>query len=83
MCVIYVQIQLTDVTRNVENFRNKKYMIAHGTLDGKLKAPFHEPTNHADERHKTAYDQKKIDRRDRFNWSADQGCLVFPLTCDY
>ena len=26
---------------------------------------------------------KKKDRRDRFNWSADQCRLVFPLTCDY
>ena len=24
---------------------------------------------------------KKVDRHDRFNWSADQWCLVFPLNC--
>ena len=40
---------------------------------------FHEPTNHADERQWP----KRIDQRDRLNWSADQCCLVFPLNCSH
>ena len=50
---------------------------ARPTRIGGLKGQFHEPTNHADERQRP----KKIDWRDRFNWSANQCCLVFPLNC--
>ena len=40
---------------------------------------FHEATNHDDARQQP----NKLDRRDRFNWSADQCCPVFPLNCGH
>ena len=40
--------------------------IASRGLRVKLKGRFHETTNHADEREKTANDKNKLDRRDRF-----------------
>ena len=44
-----------------------------------LKCPFHELTNHANEKQQP----KKVDQHDRFNWSANQSCLVIPLNCCY
>ena len=35
-----------------------------------LKGRFHEMTERADKREKKANDRKRIDRHDRFNWSA-------------
>ena len=41
-----------------------------------FKGPFNEPTNHADDRPtKCVSTKKRIDRHDRFDWSADQCCL--------
>ena len=37
---IYFFLQATDAMRKIENFRNKNYFIAHGTLDGKYQVNF-------------------------------------------
>ena len=44
---------------------------------GKLKGPFHEPTNHADEKQQP---ENNFGWRHRFNWSAVQCCLSFDWT---
>ena len=42
-----------------------------------LKGPFHKLVNHANE----GQQPKELDQRERFDWSAEQCCLVFPLNC--